>query len=354
MVPPPGHHGHVWGRLWCHTRGAPGIEWAGPGRLLSTPQRPGQPPRVTRPHCPQNRGGLCYVARDALWDSRVCCKKEPWRRWWGQSPRGPLARGPEPSSRSPAGRPLTPAPPQGRGPRAAAEGRSGRGLLPRPWLAPPGCKPRCQGGRRQNLPDRTRAHPTATGLQLESPRLLPTNADGPVGGGPAGGKEWLLQAGRAPSPHPRTPLWPRVLPFQRRAPRPGGQAAGGRRPGFPHRPWALACGPAPARAPLGLGPTVTPWDQNPSPWTRKLTSPSLSDLPPCPPCRRTLWRQGPIPTTQAGRGGLSASPGSHGRGGVGPPTPHTHRPLAPGGPPRPGRLQTHTKPAGARAADLWP
>lgn len=146
-----------------------------------------------------------------------------------------------------------------------------------------------------------------------------------------------------------------------RPPRPGGQAAGGRRPGFPHRPWALACRPAPARAPPGLGPTVTPWDQNPSPWTRKLTSPSLSDLPPCPPCRRTLWRQGPIPTTQAGRGGLSASPGSHGRGGVGPqtqvplpPTPHTHRPLAPGGPPRPGRLQTHTKPAGARAADLWP
>lgn len=299
--------------------------------------------------------------RDALWDSRVCCKTEPWRRWWGQSPRGPPARGPEPSSRSPAGRPLTPAPPQGRGPRAAAEGRSGRGLLPRPWLAPPGCKPRCQGGRRQNLPDRTRAHPAATGLQLESPRLLPTNADGPVGGGPAGGKEWLLQAVRAPSPHPRTPLWPRVLPFQRRAPPSGRTGCGWEAPRVPAqalgpglraRPRTRTPGPRPDSDPLGSEPFALDPQAHVTLTVRSAPVPSMQTYP---------LEAVSDPHPQAGRGGLSASPGSHGRGGVGPqtqvplpPTPHTHWPLAPGGPPRPGRLQTHSKPAGARAADLWP
>lgn len=247
---------------------------------------------------------------------------------------------------------------------AASAGPRGTGHGYSPVAVPGGPRP-SQLGTLGLSPDFSSLTRTVPGQRLACWRegMTPTSRSAPSRG----------CAVRVPTPHPRTPLWPSKSSHSGNgSPVQDDRLSGGRRPGFPQRPWAprlqalclkehLWVGPTHMH-PLDLRPTMTLWAQNLSARTRKLMSPSLSHLPPCPPWRRTLWRQGPIPTAQAGRGGLNASLGSLGNGGVPlPPTPQAlttgHFQVcctALGGPPRPGRLQTHTEAAGARAADLWP
>lgn len=47
LFSPRGHRAASWEVCGHHDRGAPGIEWVGPGMLRSPPEHPGRPQRVT-------------------------------------------------------------------------------------------------------------------------------------------------------------------------------------------------------------------------------------------------------------------------------------------------------------------
>lgn len=174
---------------------------------------------------------------------------------------------------------------------------------------------------------------------------------------------------RVPSPHPRSPLWPSVLPSQQQVPSAGRQTVSVKCPGFPQRPWAphlqVHCLRQHPHTSLDLRPTMTPWvrtlclgltsSRHSTVLCASVPSMEMYPLETGSDPHRACW-QGRAEylsrVTQQGRGraadtGAPATDPAH-------PGHFQISCMAPGGPPRPGRLRTHTWAAGAQAADLWP
>lgn len=264
---------------------------------------------MTRPHCPQYRGEDSAVwQRDAFLDSQVYFKKEPWRKQWGQSPRGSPglragAQLQELHSRSfpPPRRPLTPALCQESGPREIAEDmvkwaraspvtvtrftwfqtqvpRQAPPELPRNrtthtlprqacvWHPTVRCLGWTTGDGTRVFPCGSAQWPTAltAGDARSVPRLLLANADSPR---PAAGllegrndsykqvstKQRVRSKGAHSAPsHPTLAI--KVLPFRQRVPSPGRQAVGWEAPWVPTE----ALGPSPAGSLLEAAPVGRP------------------------------------------------------------------------------------------------